>query len=363
MARANHATLQRRARMAEILLAVILVGGAVLVGRLILAGPLFVNPVTIHVELPEVAGLHPHSDVSYRGQHVGTVTAVDLTSRGVRATLTLEGDIPIPRDSAFKIANLSAVGEQYIDIRPRTAGQPYLVEGDTVRLSGSALPTPTWQVLGDAQHLLRRVDTDDLHTIAQEVTTLFGQGDVNLAALATELENTIDMLERLSPRTLALVSDAERPLETMNDLAPDIRSLLKNSRELTDDLADSNETIDSLLKEGATLVPVVVDDFDSVTPALVKMLDDGTPVAAMARKHLPGLLHWYEWGPPQLVAMADGTRDNSGHVILVITAADNCRYGKEYSPYQKDVPLLVDAECTSDDPDVQQRGAQNVPRP
>lgn len=363
MARVDHHTLQRRARLAEVLLAVILVAGAALVGRLIVAGPLFSNPLTVSVDLPGAAGLHPHSDVSYRGQHIGSVTAVDLTDTGVRATLHLESDISIPRDSDVVVANLSAVGEQYVDIRPRTADGPFLADGDVIRLDASALPVPTWQVLGHAQHLLRRVDTADLHTIAREITALFGRGDADLGSLLTELENTIDMLERLTPTALALVRHGERPLRTMDDLSPEFRSLVSNAQKVMRRLGSSNDTIAKLIDDGATLVPVVVKDFDAVSPVLVRLLDDGTPVATMARKHLPGLLHWYRWAPDQLVAMAESTRDQSGHVILVITPADNCRYGKEFSPYQEDVPLLVNARCTTVDPHIQQRGSQYVPRP
>lgn len=363
MARIGYQAMARRVRLAEAVLAFIVVAGAVVVGRTMVAGPLFAGAYTVRVDLPAAAGLHEHADVSYRGQHIGTVTAVNLTPSGVRATLHIENDIPIPRDSDVVVSNLSAVGEQYVDFRPRTASGPYLVNGSTIRGANSSLPVPTWQVLAHSQRLLSRVDTDDLQTITHEVNAIFGSGDADLPGLLDEVERTLDMLERLTPSVLQLVNEGEKPLATMDDLSPEIRTLLKNSRKITSTLSKSNPTIKKLINQGSVLIPVLVKDFDSVSPVLVQMLDDGTPVAAMAKAHLPGLLHWYKWGPEQLVAMADATRNKSAHVILVVTFADNCHYGPEVSPFQEKADLPLSARCTTVDPHIQQRGSQYAPHP
>lgn len=363
MARIGYRAMERRVRLAEAVLAFIVVVGAVVVGRTLVAGPLFAGAYSINVDLPAAAGLHEHADVSYRGQHIGTVTAVRLTPSGVRATLHIENDIPIPRDTAVIVSNLSAVGEQYVDFRPRTASGPFLTDGATVRAGSTSLPVPTWQVLAHSQNLLSRVDTDDLQTITHEVNAIFGSGDANLPGLLDELERTLAMLEHITPSVLHLLAEGEKPLATMDDLSPEIRALVKNSRKITRQLRKSNPTIRTLLDEGSVLIPVVVKEFDANSPILVRMMDDGTPVAAMAKAHLPGLLHWYKWGPEQLVAMADATRNKSAHVVLVITFANNCHYGKETSPFQEKAPLPLTARCKVIDPHVQQRGSQYAPHP
>lgn len=363
MARVDHRGLSRRVRLAEIVLALIVVVGGAVVARLIVAGPLFADTIQVTVDLPGAAGLHKRSDVSYRGQHIGIVTDVQLTDEGVRATLELEEGTRIPRDTEVVVANLSAVGEQYVDFRPRRDAGPFLTDGASITLDRSSLPTPTWQVLRHTQQMLRRIDTADLRTIAREVNTIFGGGEVDLPGLATEMERTLGMLQRVTPTALSLVRLAEKPLATWHDLDPELRGFASDARSVTAQLQRSNRTIASLIDQGATLIPVVVEDFRSVEPVLVRLLDDGTPVAAMARRHLPGLLHWYAWGPRQLVAMAESTRDGSGHVILVVTSADNCHYGPEVSPHQRDVPLPLAARCTTEAPHIQQRGSQNVPRP
>lgn len=363
MSRLDQQALRRRTHLAQAVLAVIVVVGAAVVGQSIVSGPVFSSPYHVIVDLPEAAGLHERSDVAYRGQHIGLVSKVQLTGRGVRATLRIDDGVKIPRDSQFVVANLSAVGEQYLDVRPRTAQGPFLADGAVVAADDAVLPLPTWQLLADTQHVLRRIDVADIRTISREVSEVFGHGDVGLPDLVEQISRTMDLAEQLSPQVFSLLGDSARPLQTMADLSPQVRQFVANARTIAAALREANPAIGQLIDQGAVVVPVVADQFHQMSPVLVSLLESGTPVAQMARAHLPGLQHWYVWTPRQLEAMATATRNGSGHVVLVITPAKNCHYGTDVSPYQRDVALPLSAQCTTVAPDVQQRGAQNVPRP
>ncbi len=362
MSRLDQQALRRRTRIAEVLLAVIVVVGALIVGESIVSGSIFRPPYTVTVDLPNAAGLHARSDVAYRGQHIGTVTRVRLSGTGVRATLAIDRGVEVPRDSQIVVANLSAVGEQYVDIRPRTATGPFLADGEVVDAQDAVLPLPTWRLLADAQHILERIDVADVRTISREVSAAFGHGDLDLPGLVDEVGRSLDLAEELSPTLFGLLRDARTPLRTVSDLDPQIRTFVANARTITAALREASPAVARLIDQGAVVIPIVSREFRSMSPVLVSLLESGTPVARMASSHLRGLAHWYAWTPRQMEAMATGTRDGAGHVVLVITAAKNCRYGKDVSPYQKDVGLPLSARCTTTKPDMQQRGAQYVPR-
>ena len=52
---------------------------------------------------------------------MGRVSDMQLTDDGVRVTLTLDPDAPdVPADTTAVVANRSAVGEQFVDLRPTT---------------------------------------------------------------------------------------------------------------------------------------------------------------------------------------------------------------------------------------------------
>ena len=58
--------------------------------------------------------------MTYRGVQIGKVTEVKLTETGAEATLTLDTSPKIPADLQAEVRSVSAVGEQYVDLRPRT---------------------------------------------------------------------------------------------------------------------------------------------------------------------------------------------------------------------------------------------------
>src|SRR5207302_1278736 len=78
-------------------------------------------------------GIFPQADVTYRGVSVGRVGVVRLTSTGVEAELNISNAAPpIPADLQASVADLSAVGEQYVNLRPATSSGPYLTEGSVI---------------------------------------------------------------------------------------------------------------------------------------------------------------------------------------------------------------------------------------
>src|SRR5690625_4569040 len=81
----------------------------------------------VQVELADSGGIFANAEVAYRGVTVGRVHSLDLTDTGVTANVDIENDAPqIPADSDAVVANRSAIGEQYIDLRPQSTGEPYL---------------------------------------------------------------------------------------------------------------------------------------------------------------------------------------------------------------------------------------------
>lgn len=361
MSRLDERALARRVRLAEAVLAVIVVVGALLVANsIVTGGGLFGSSYRVTVDLANAGGLHNRSDVTYRGQYIGTVTDVHLTASGVVADLSLNSSIKVPIDSEVVVADLSAVGEQYLDFRPRTAAGPFLRDGSVIA-QAVITPLPAWQVFANVQRLLGQIDPHDLASISRQVGAIFDAGDVNLRAFAQEVETTLTWVDRLSPTALSLVEEAKTPLSTLAGLSPDFRTFARNARSLAQALRASDPTLARLIEEGAVVLPMVSDLVRETTPVVVHLLADGTPLAVMAARHLPGLAHWYEFTPTQLKAMATATRDGTAWTVLVLTPANNCLYGPTVSPYQKNVALPASARCTTKDPHLQQRGSQYVP--
>jgi len=108
----------------------------------------------VTLELPEAGGLYRFSNVTYRGVEVGKVGEVELTRNGVKATMSLNSSAKIPADLEASVRSVSAVGEQYVDLRPRTDSPPYLHDGSVIHAGPSAIPQPVGPVLDQASALV-----------------------------------------------------------------------------------------------------------------------------------------------------------------------------------------------------------------
>src|SRR5271166_1604067 len=91
-----------------------------------------IGKMTVTLKLPATGGLYRFSNVTYRGVQIGKVTAVGLTPDGAQATLALDTSPKIPSDLQAEVRSISAVGEYYVDLRPRTDSPPFLHDGSVI---------------------------------------------------------------------------------------------------------------------------------------------------------------------------------------------------------------------------------------
>lgn len=365
MTRLDHRGLTRRVRVAQLLLLAIVVGGTIHVTDAVVGGGLFADPTRVTVELPEAAGLHERSTVTYRGQQIGTVSEVRLEGDGVVAVLEIDEDVPVPRDSEFAVRNLSAVGEQYVDVRPRSDGGPFLADGATVAAADTSTPRPTHELVADTQHLLGRIDLADLRTIARESDAALGDGAVDLRATSVELEEAFALLDDLEPDLVRLLERGQVPLRTGVDLEDELRGSARDLALVARVLRDGDPDLRRVIDRGAELTPMLATTWDRLAALAEPLLQVAEPLMAMSEAHLPGLHHWLDWVPRQADAMAGSTRDGTGHVLLVPKSLKNCVYTEDQrTPGELDpVEPDLDRHCTDGPPGTQGRGSQNVPRP
>ena len=358
-------TERRRVRTAQLLLAFILVAGLVYVTDTVAGGTVFSRPYTVTVQLAAGGGLHDKSLVSYRGVRVGEVSGLQLAAQGVEATIELDRDVRVPQDTEAVVSNLSAVGEQYLDLRPRTGAGPYLADGSTIRAADTRLPLSTHDLLLDMDNLVKRVDVADVRTISRELDTALGGDKVSLLRMSREAGKTFTMLERLQPATIRIVEQGQVPLRTTTESAGQLRRFSRQLHQITGEMREADPVVNDLIDQGVVAVPELTALLDQTEGSISRLLTAGLVPAELAAERRPGLVHWLDWVPSQMVGMAESTRDGSGRVLLVPSPSFNCKYATEqHSPTDPTRrPPNPDARCTVKDPRVQQRGAQYVPRP
>ncbi|MFD5658336.1 MCE family protein, partial [Streptomyces hirsutus] len=221
---------------------------------------------TVDVLLPRTGGLFTHSDVTYRGVSVGRVGPIGLTADGVVAELRIKKSAPrIPADTRAVVAGLSAVGEQYIDLRPESDGGPYLAEGTRIEETDTQVPAPVTDVLTGVNALADSVPLEDLRTVVDEFGKAFeGHGD-DLEVLLESGSGFVEAADRSLPSTTRLLTDGETVLRTQAEEAQAIRDFATGAEELARALKGSDADLRRLLTvapDAATQVSGVLRDLD-----------------------------------------------------------------------------------------------------
>src|ERR1700753_2300415 len=143
-----------------------------------------IGRVTVTLALPSTGGLYRFSNVTYRGVQVGKVTAVSLTAKGAKATLSLGTSPKIPASLQADVLSVSAVGEQYVDLRPRTDSAPYLRDGSGIGMHAPTIPQAVGPMLDQLNALIKSLPKNKIGQLLDESFQAFNGAGYDLGSLS-----------------------------------------------------------------------------------------------------------------------------------------------------------------------------------
>ncbi|OEJ23554.1 ABC transporter substrate-binding protein [Streptomyces agglomeratus] len=325
---------------------------------------------TVRAEFADSGGIYSGAEVTYRGVPVGRVGELRLTGAGgVSVALDLKDSPSIPADSLAVVANRSAVGEQYVDLQPRSGNGPGLRDGSRIPRRNTRIPVPTTELILSLDRLVTSVDKQDLRITVDELGKAFAGTGPHLSRLVDSGNALIESASDSLPQTIALIEDSRKVLKTQADQGSSIKSFSRDLALLTGQLKSSDGDIRSLMTSGTTAsrqVDELLKDNRTHLPVLLGNLISGGQVTAA---RLPGVEQVLVTFPVVVsgsytVIPGDGTT----HFGMVVNADDPppCRQG--YGTQRRDPsdttdrPANTGARCTAPrGGDTSVRGAQNAP--
>jgi phospholipid/cholesterol/gamma-HCH transport system substrate-binding protein len=231
----------------------------------------------VAAEFEESGGIFVNAEVTYRGSEVGRVTDMELIDDGVRVTLRIDpGSEPIPADTDAVVATRSAVGEQYVVLRPSSESEPYLEDGSVIAMDRTSGPVPVEQMLLNLDEFVGSIDQENLRIVIEELGRAFeGSGD-DLGRLVDNGDLLLARAQESLPETLALITDGRTVLETQNDSRSAIRQWAADLRLFTDTLVDMDPDLRRILVTAPDAGQALQDLVENAGPglgSLVRNLD------------------------------------------------------------------------------------------
>jgi len=270
-----------------LIFALITVIGVTYVGASYVGINPFHKPYTVHLRLPATGGVFTNAAVAERGVVVGKVGAIHLVPTGVVADLTINNGEKIPATGLKAIvADLSAVGEQYVELEPATAAGPYLKSGQYLPSEGR-IPVDDATILLNLKNLLGSVNVKDLSIVVKEL----GKG---FATLGPSLQSLIDNGNALTtsaidalPATLRLINDGKTVLDTQNDVSSELKSFAASFSDFSGEVAGKDTALRSVLDNGVLASKQLQTLLQANAPVLPTLLNNLNTFTGIQDVRLP----------------------------------------------------------------------------
>lgn len=245
--------------------------------------------INVTMKLPAAGGLYKFSNVTYRGVQVGKVTDVKLTGTGAEATLTLDTSPKIPADLQADVRSVSAVGEQYVDLRPRTDSGPYLKNGSVIEEENTSIPQAVGPVLDQLNSLVGSIPKDRISDLLDETFQAFNGAGPDFQSLVDSAATITRDANGVSDQTKALIDDSGPLLESQAETVDAIRTWARSLSGVTQQLAANDPQIRAILQQGPGFAQEVSGLLNQVKPTLPILLANLTTVGQVLLTYNPAI--------------------------------------------------------------------------
>lgn len=344
------------------------------------------GPYTVLVDLPTTGGLYTNAVVSQRGIEVGKVGSITLRKNPqgrtyVQAALTINHGVRVYAGNSpatyihAKVADLSAVGEQYIDLLPQCECGP-LMGGQGPKLipaSRTSTPLDIGQEVLDLNRLLTSVNDKQLADVIKEL----GAGFNHLGPILQHLIDNGDALTRSAiaslPSQLKLINDSVTVLDTQNEVAGEFKAWARLFRSFSHQVDLSDQSIRGVIDNGIPAATQVSKLLSENAPILPSLLDNLTTFQGIQAVRLPDVQAILELYPADtsagfFVTPGNGTARFGDVNDSTKTCGSKPNTDGYQTPNRDNVPadwggsVNLDSYCHGRNVKTTPRGSRNVPR-
>ncbi|HUB41558.1 MAG TPA: MlaD family protein [Streptosporangiaceae bacterium] len=223
----------------------------------------------VRLDLANGGGIYCDADVTYRGVPVGRVGAMRLTGNGIEVDLDISDSAPlIPARLDAGVADLSAVGEQYVDLRPQAPAGPYLHSDSVIPERDTELPIPVTSLLNSVNTLATSLPLSSLRELTDELAAGFGGQGGNVANIVAGNAALIHAANATLRQTTTLIRDSQEVIDTQVAESSELDSFSQNLLLLARQLDKSNASIRKLVIAGPQAAAQIADLLAETNPGL-----------------------------------------------------------------------------------------------
>jgi phospholipid/cholesterol/gamma-HCH transport system substrate-binding protein len=163
------------------------------------------------MDVADVNSLVVGSNVLLRGVPVGKVDRVDTSISHATIHFFIDNKFKVPRDSVIRLENLSALGESYIEVEPKTSTGLAFKDGERIPGESIVAPKSISDLGASVVRTLNQLDPGRLHDVVN-------QADAALPDPYSVLPNLERAGQVLNNTTTGLNGQGRRALDNLQSL-------------------------------------------------------------------------------------------------------------------------------------------------
>jgi len=233
---------------------------------------------TMTVYFARTPSLYEKSRVKVMGANVGTIDKIVVDGTRVKATLSVDADVPIPADVHAAIVSVNTIGERNIVLYPPwKPGMAKAQDGMVIPQERTDLPVEIDDALSAFTDLSKSIDATKLRETFQNGAGLLkGHGQGVNDALKTIGDLTSNLAAQ-DQRIVSLATKLNTLAISLNNRDEKLKTLFKAFNDAGGMLADERNNLqaflaglEAVIKSGA----VIVDDYTVKLPSTVATLSE-----------------------------------------------------------------------------------------
>lgn len=327
----------------------------------------------VTVRLADSGGIFTNVEVAYRGVTIGRVGELRLSRDGLDVDLDIDPSAPpIPADVTAVVANRSAIGEQFVDLRPDSDDGPHLAQGSVIPRERTRIPRAPEVLLENLDRLVTSVPIESLRTVVDELDQAFTGAGPQLQGLLDHTASLTAASAEHLPQTKALLADGRTVLATQQRDSAQILALAQGLNQIAQRLKTSDPDLRRLITvspQVADLVDGILRESGSGFGVVFANLLTISDITTSRKAGIEQILVAYPIIGGQISTLLPG--DGTAHMGVVLNTADPVvctrgyegtvqRAGSDNSP----APAVKDAYCAEPPGSpINVRGSSNAPFP
>jgi ABC-type transporter Mla subunit MlaD len=209
------------------------------------------------------------------------------------------------------------VGEQYVDLRPRRAGPPYLRNGAVIAMGDTTIPQRVGPMLDRVSALLNTIPRDRVSGLLDESFRGFNGAGEDMGSLIDSSSTFMAAVNAAGDRPRALVADSEPLLQSQADTADAIRTWTHSLADVTDQLTADDGHVRTLLQTGPGAAQELTRLLDQVKPTLPVLLANLTSIGKIGVTYNASLEQLLVLLPPFVAAVQSALPGNNPTGIAI----------------------------------------------